>query len=102
MKRLVFRAFPALAVLSLVVGNLVFFGLKLPDKVPLTGALIAGVLGFCYFVQQQRLAETHLFKELFTEFNRRYDEMNDHLARIPASHTATIEEDDLIVDYLNL
>ena len=102
MKRFVFRAFPLLAVLGLVAGILIFFGLKLPDRVTLTGALIAGVLGFCYFIQQQRLAETHLFKELFTEFNQRYDQMNDELTSIATAYAATLEQKQRIVDYLNL
>lgn len=76
------------------------------ERTGLVGAAIAGTLGFCYFVQQQRLAETELFRELFTAFNARYDGMNGGLARIakdalPLANLAT-EDRDLIVDYFNL
>ena len=47
------------------------------DRISLVGSVVAGGLGFCYFVQQQRLSE-HV-KDLFTEFNARYDRMNDEL-----------------------
>lgn len=62
-----------------------------------------GILGFCYFVQQQKLAEIQLFKELFTEFNQRYDTMNGDLYDI---RTGTREVDaaarKTLIDYFNL
>jgi len=102
MKGFIFRFFPILALLGLVAGFAVIFMLDLGDKPTLTGALIAGVLGFCYFIQQQRVVETHLFKDLFTEFNRRYDELNDDLSRIKTGGSAGAEDNHLIIDYLNL
>jgi hypothetical protein len=75
------------------------------DRIALVGAVIAGVLGFCYFVQQQKLAEIALFKDLFTEFNRRYDALNDRLAEIAGiTEPAKIEPAarQTIVDYFNL
>ena len=47
--------------------------------------LLAGVVtvaGFTHFLYRQHLDETKLFKELFVEFNRRYDEMKDGLNEI--------------------
>ena len=102
MKVFVFRFFPALALVGLVIGFAVIFGLDLGDKPTLTGALIAGALGFCYFIQQQRVAETHLFKELFTEFNGRYDKLNDGLDKISAGGSSGPNDNQLIIDYLNL
>jgi len=102
MKIFVFRFFPALALVGLIIGFAVIFELDLSDKPTLTGALIAGVLGFCYFIQQQRVAETHLFKDLFTEFNRRYDALNDDLDRIATSGSSGLEDKHLIIAYLNL
>ncbi len=73
------------------------------DRIALVGAVIAGVLGFCYFVQQQKLAETALFHQLFTAFNARYDTMNDRLVAIAdKAGQATVEERALIIDYFNL
>src|ERR1700688_4255667 len=101
MKALLFRFFPEVAVLGLIVAFSCIFGLDLDAKPPLIGGSIAVALGFCYFIQQQRLAETRLFKELFTEFNRRYDVMNEALANIAPMGAATSDEQ-LIIDYLNL
>lgn len=73
------------------------------DRVGLVGAAIAGTLGFYYFVQQQKLAETQLFHNLFTAFNERYDKLNDRLAKIANQSESLSESDrDLIVDYFNL
>ena len=40
---------------------------------------LGSVLGLFYFVFKQHLEEIRLFKELFTEFNARYDAMNERL-----------------------
>lgn len=50
------------------------------ERVGLIGACVAGVLGFCFFAQQQKRAETSLFHALFTQFNARYDKLNGRLA----------------------
>jgi hypothetical protein len=62
----------AIAILVIVVT-------KAPERAGLIGTTIATALAFCYFAQQQKLNELALFKSLFTEFNRRYEEMNDKL-----------------------
>ncbi|MEZ5292846.1 MAG: hypothetical protein R2745_17325 [Vicinamibacterales bacterium] len=78
--------------------------LKVTDdgRVALVGSVVAGLLGFCYFAQTQKLQEMALFKELFTEFNRRYDELNDRLAKIAVAGTANPDSRAVIVDYFNL
>jgi hypothetical protein len=43
---------------------------------------IGGVGGFLYFLYQQHLNETKLFKELFIDFNRRYDALKYDLNTI--------------------
>lgn len=73
------------------------------DRVGLVGATIAGVIGFYYFVQQQKLAETQLFHNLFTEFNKRYDGMNKELASIvEKTDKSSVDDRAIIVDYFNL
>lgn len=42
----------------------------------------SGGLSFFYFFQKQKLAETHLMKELITDFNCRYDGLNEQLNAI--------------------
>lgn len=69
------------------------------------GPALASVFGFYYFVMKQHLEEIRLFKELFSEFNARYDAMNGELYRIlqePQDKTLTDEEVVLLYDYFNL
>ena len=103
MKQLIFRSyvFVAIGVLVLGVGGATLFTDK-ANQWQIIGATIAGVLSYCYFVQQQRLAETQLFKQLFTEFNARYDSLNDDLAAIVAGRQPKREDSSVITDYFNL
>ena len=81
-------------------ADLVF---RIGQRTSLVGSIIAAALGFCYFAQQQKLAEMRLFKELFTEFNRRYDDLNDRLRQIAISDIPPDETArQTIVDYYNL
>ena len=69
----------------------------------LIASTLVAALGFCYFAQKQKLEELRLFKELFTEFNRRYDEMNERLADIREGNRH--DEPRMrktLVDYFNL
>jgi len=73
------------------------------QKAPLVESIIAAALAFCYFAQQQKLAEVPLFKELFTEFSHRFDNMNGPLREIansskPPDHSAQ----ETIINYFNL
>jgi hypothetical protein len=43
---------------------------------------LGALAGFFYFVYRQHLDETKLFKDLFLEFNARYDKLNDGMNRI--------------------
>lgn len=68
---------------------------------------VGGSLAFYYFVQQQKLAETILLKDLFSEFVGRYDTMNERLAKISSqkgfSNTDQCKSDlQVAVDYFNL
>ena len=66
---------------------------------------IGAVAGFVYFLYRQHLDETKLFKELFSEFNSRYDDLNDALNVIrfgPKERELTVEEQDTVFSYFNL
>lgn len=67
----------------------------------LTGA--TGVVGFLYSQHAQAL---HLFRELFREFNARYDALNEKLNRIKnhANGQNDLDHDDkdVLCDYFNL
>jgi hypothetical protein len=102
LKRLIFRFYWAVGVIAFALAIYLTTTLAFNDRLPIIGAVTAGILGFCYFVQQQRLAETHLFKELFTEFNTRYNALNDRLAAIEGATVLSADQKCLIVDYFNL
>jgi hypothetical protein len=66
---------------------------------------IGGVAGFTYFLYRQHLDEAKLFKELFADFNARYDGLNDELNTIlfgPREGTLSAGERDHLFSYFNL
>ena len=66
---------------------------------------IGAVTGFTYFLYRQHLDETKLFKELFVEFNARYDKLNDDLNTIlfgPREGDLSNTERELLFSYFNL
>ena len=66
---------------------------------------IGAVAGFTYFLYRQHLDETKLFKELFVEFNLRYDVLNDHLNVIlfgPSEGLLSASEREHLFSYFNL
>jgi hypothetical protein len=70
-------------------------------------AFEAGVLSFAFGVQKQHLEETRLFKELFEEFNDRYDRLNEKLNAIcfdpqPLEIPIRPDQRDTLFDYFNL
>ena len=67
--------------------------------------ILGGFLSYIYFVQKQKVEEIRFFKELFTECNERYDQMNERLNRIfngDSSKNLTEEEKNYLYDYFNL
>ncbi len=70
-------------------------------QIPLT--ILGGAFSFAFFVQKQRLDELKLFRDLFTDFNDAYDELNDHLERIATHGQIDVPENrQKVVDYFNL
>jgi hypothetical protein len=76
---------------------------SLPPEGLLAG--IALILGVAYFLQQQHIEQARFFQELFTEFNRRYDILNNRLFGHLAQDAKTLfnaEQKQDFVDYFNL
>ncbi len=66
-------------------------------------AILGGLFSLAFFVQKQKLDELKLFRELFVGFNKKYDELNEDLARIAAEERSIVGKDlQVVVDYLNL
>ena len=66
---------------------------------------IGGVAGFTYFLYRQHLDEAKLFKELFGEFNARYDALNNDLNAIlfgPPGGSLSANEREHLFSYFNL
>jgi hypothetical protein len=56
-----------------------------------------------FLVQRQKLQETELFHTLFSDFNHRYDQMNECLADVKrSSGDLTQQEKAYLIDYFNL
>lgn len=66
---------------------------------------VSAILSFVFATQRQKLEELKLFKELFTEFNGRYNELNEGLNNILGGNSSaelSKVESDLLYDYFNL
>jgi hypothetical protein len=66
---------------------------------------VGGVAAFTYFLYRQHLDEAKLFKELFTEFNGRYDDLNNDLNTIlfgPPEGSLSADEREHLFSYFNL
>jgi hypothetical protein len=66
---------------------------------------IGVVAAFTYFIYRQHLDEAKLFKELFAEFNVRYDALNDDLNTIlfgPPEGLLSADEREHLFSYFNL
>jgi len=73
------------------------------------GQLLLGVVtaiaALFYFLYKQHVDETRLFKELFTEFNHRYDRLNNRLNEIiRGDPTVKLKDKEraVVFDYFNL
>src|SRR5262245_35119557 len=77
------RLFPWVAAIVVITGCAVVFAV-VPQEHQLERLLawLVASGGFTGFLYSRHLQETQLFKQLFTEFNQRYDAMNNDLDRI--------------------
>jgi len=61
------------------------------------------VFSVIFLTQKQKLEETRLFSELFTGFNKRYDDLNERIATIKSQKPPCQDEiDKILTDYFNL
>jgi hypothetical protein len=106
MKRLVFKFYAPIILIGFAVLTIWFLlSSKTKEDTSLFVTVAGGLIGFFYFIQKQQLEELQLFKELFTDFNARYDKLNEPLNRIAlgdAQKPLTPEEDSTLNDYFNL
>lgn len=105
MKNFVFRQYGWITVV-LIIAGVVVLRIARPERfLELLLTWVGGTFSFVFFVQRQALEELRLFKDLFTEFNRRYDNLNEGLNRIASrnpSQDLDTSERDVLNDYFNL
>ena len=66
-------------------------------------AILTGIFGCFYFLQQQHIEQARFFKELVTEFNQRYDKLNNKLLSILENDgKLENEQKQVFIDYFNL
>lgn len=84
---------------SLIVGIVLYYltGLwELLASILLTGVTLA------FNISQTNLSNDRMFKELFSEFNHKYNVLNDYLEKIKSLKESQLNEKQKIVDYFNL
>lgn len=93
-------------VISLILGISLYFCLK--ESVEILGAVIATGISLSLGIRQYKTENDKIFKELFTEFNSKYDrKFNNELETIienyqqAEDYKLTQEQGKLIIDYLN-
>jgi hypothetical protein len=97
--------YPFLFLICFVVLGAAWFRLPAGKPPELLITAIGGISGFFYFLYQQHLNETKLFKELFSDFNRRYDALNDDLNAIlfdPSEGVLSSDQREKVFNYFNL
>ena len=105
LKHFIFRYYGLFA-LFVLTGICVWFtrSTKSKDEITLLLTVVGGVASGIYFIQKQKLEELLLFKQLFTEFNARYDDLNDAVNNIVMNRneSLTLDEKNTLNDYFNL
>lgn len=64
-------------------------------------AILGGSFGFFYFLQKQRIEDAAFFQKAFSDFNARYDGMNEKLSEVLSTGQVNSNRSSLI-DYFNL
>jgi len=108
LKHGLFKCYAIISVAAFVVTLLVFGILQISCQKfnwQALALILGGIISFTFAVQKQQLEEVQLFRNLFREFNERYDEKNEALNRIyqqPGEQPLTPAERDTLYDYFNL
>jgi hypothetical protein len=99
----VFRYYTALVVCSLVAVVALYRQGQINWQI--FWAFVAGITSFGYAVLKQKLDEVRLFKDLFAEFNKRYENLAAELERIRTGElSAVLSQADIgiLYKYFNL
>jgi hypothetical protein len=99
------RWYPLILLIGFAVVIATWFRFAADHRPELLLTAIGGIAGFTYFLYRQNLDETKLFKELFVEFNARYDALSDDLNAIlrgPTEGSLSADEQEHLFSFFNL
>ncbi len=102
-KRFLFKWYAPISVL--VFAAAMVFAISGKPHWKQSATIAAGAYAFAFAVQKQNLEETRLFKDLFEQFNKQYDKMNDDLNMIweqPDDKQLNEDEIKKLFKYFNL
>lgn len=102
-KQFIYRNYQLMFTAFMFISVVLIFLFYSDQRIFALGSLFATGLAFLYFIHQQRLAETTLFQQLFTDFNKRYDKLNGKLEKL-INNTDEFNsiQKSIVVDYFNL
>jgi hypothetical protein len=102
LRRLFWMGFPVLGILGIVGVAVWLCSHSHVAKVLM--AVWSALAALLYFLYKQHLAETQLFKQVFTEFNKRYDRLDKDLVRIAESNSEVdlVKDKPILYKYFNL
>jgi hypothetical protein len=105
MKSFIFRFYVLISILVGILAIIILYSVQKPIDWRLIITIVGGVLSAIFLVQKQKLEETKLLKDLFTEFNERYSSLNEKLNEILSGNLSDAlkqEEKDVLYKYFNL
>lgn len=102
--RLCHRHWLSLCFLLLIAGILILWSrVSYLHSMEILIALLTSAFGLFYFLHQQNIETARFFKELVTEFNKRYDAQNNELLSIlETSEPLGQTQKQAFIDYFNL
>jgi hypothetical protein len=105
-KHFVFTFYWLIALLGFIAVSVWFLkSEKGKEEITIFLTIVGGLLSAFYFIQKQQHEELELFKDLFSTFNSRYDQLNEELNRIAFSNSREKllpEEKNTLNNYFNL
>ncbi len=105
-KRFIFTWYVPIIIVAFVLITLLFASdRQARDNASLFIPIFGALFSFFFFVQKQQLEELQVFRELFRDFNERYDAMSAELTKILGHGGQGDLSDDqvkLLTEYFNL
>ena len=106
MKQLIAKYYIFALLIALILAGLwIYYSARTREDITLAITVVGGIISFFYVVQKQQLEELQTFKELFSDFNKRYDERNEQLNKMAGKKPdipLTESELGTLNDYFNL